>query len=144
MNLLMNRASPWADINSHIPCSGQVDVTAKAACELALRRPEWTTPEECTCTLNGTPVAPQWEGRYAVVQTQQGDTVSLCFPIAERTETLHLQNRDFTAVVRGNEIVDLSPPGEHCPLFLKPHLRQDEPQWREVERFVADEVTMDF
>ena len=46
VNLLLNRASPWADVDSHIPYVGQVDVRIKQPVELWLRIPEWVQPAE--------------------------------------------------------------------------------------------------
>ena len=44
VNLLLNRASPWADVNSHLPYRGQVDVKVKESVELSVRMPEWVMP----------------------------------------------------------------------------------------------------
>lgn len=140
VHLLMNRASPWADINSYIPCRGQVDVSLKRPCEVALRIPEWAAPEDCVCTINGIDVAPRWERRYAVVRANRGDEVGLQFPITERQQTLHIAGSDHRVIVRGTDIVDISPPGVHHPVFQRPHLRNDQPSRRKCERFVADEV----
>lgn len=41
VNLLLNRASPWADVDSYIPFEGQADVRIKQACELQVHIPEW-------------------------------------------------------------------------------------------------------
>ena len=46
VNLLLNRASPWADVDSHIPYAGRVDVKIKQSVELFIRIPEWTTPDQ--------------------------------------------------------------------------------------------------
>ena len=138
VHLLLNRASPWADINSHIPFTGQVDVTLKRNCELALRVPEWTKPQNCRITINGTGVTPQWEGRYACLHGENGATVTLKCPINERTEKLHLAQRDFTVVVRGNDIVTIEPPGVHHPMFNRQHYRSGETKWKTKDRFVSD------
>jgi hypothetical protein len=45
VNLLLNRASAWADLDSYIPYEGRVDVRVKRDCELAVRIPEWVKPE---------------------------------------------------------------------------------------------------
>jgi hypothetical protein len=53
VNLLLNRASRWADVDSHLPYTGQVDVKVKEPVELSLRLPEGVRWEESTCTVNG-------------------------------------------------------------------------------------------
>jgi DUF1680 family protein len=116
-HILLNRASPWADINSHIPYRGQVDVRLKRDCEVALRIPEWATPQDCQCRINGSHTTPIWEGRYAVVPVKAGQEVSLHFPITERLEKLTINkdardeefSSEFDLLIRGNDIVDVRP-----------------------------------
>ena len=139
IHLLMNRASPWADIHSHIPYSGLVEVGLKRDCELALRIPDWASPEECKCLANDVVAEAHLEGRYLVTRAKAGDTVSLRCPLVERTEELNIEAKDYRVEVRGNEIVDIDPPGEHHPIFQKPKYRSGETRWRKVERFVADD-----
>ena len=53
MNLLLNRASKWADVYSYIPYEGRVDLRFKQPCESVLvRAPEWVERE-----------APRWSAR---------------------------------------------------------------------------------
>jgi hypothetical protein len=64
----------------------------------------------------------------------------LSFPIFERTDTVYIEKERFTLVRKGNDVVDISPPGRFCPLYQRRHYRQDTPRWRKVVRFVSDEV----
>ena len=144
VHLLMNRASAWADIHSHIPYRGQVDVTLKRACQVALRMPEWAQDTNCAIAVNGAPATPRVEGRYLVVNGKDGDTIALTCPIAEHKETLHIVDKDYRVVMRGNEIVDIDPPGTRCPIFQRPEYRQDETRWIDVERFVSDTVIPEY
>ncbi len=41
VNLLLNRASKWADIDSHIPYKGQVNIKVKRPVNLSVRIPGW-------------------------------------------------------------------------------------------------------
>ena len=144
VHLLMNRASPWADVNSHIPYRGLVEVLLKRDCEVALRIPEWTTQRECECQLNGTAVDPRWEGRYVAVRAKAGDTVSLLCLLDERSERVRIIDKEYDIVVRGNEIVDINPPGERCPIFQRTDYRQDETRWSTVDRFVPDHLVASY
>jgi hypothetical protein len=110
-----------------------------------LRIPEWTKPQECKVQSGGPSTAlrdatPAWEGRYAIVKGKKGETVSLSFPIAERTEKITTTCGEYQAVIRGNTIVDINPPGKNCPLFKRAQYRQPEAQMKQVERFVPDNV----
>ena len=147
--LLMNRASRWADVKSQLPYRGQVDVSVKTDGELALRIPEWAEPRNCTCTVNGAEAGMRWEERYVVVRANKGDEVCLRFPVAERSATITVLGReeeggpafnDYKVVLRGNEIVEITPGGACHPIFNRPHYRQEETRWRTTVRFVADRV----
>lgn len=54
IHLLLNRASPWVDVNSYVPYEGRVDMTMKAACNVETRIPEWVKPNEVSGFVNGT------------------------------------------------------------------------------------------
>jgi len=113
VHLLLNRASPWGDVYSYIPNKGLVEVKLKRDGEVALRIPEWTKPQECKVQFGGPSTAlrdatPAWEGRYAIVKGRKGETVSLSFPIAERTEKITTPGGEYQVVIRGNTIVDIN------------------------------------
>ena len=140
VNLLRNRPSRWADVHSHIPYAGQVDVAIKEPCALRVRIPEWTQPGDVSCTVNGQARPLDWDGRFAVVgETRAKDLVSVSFPIAERTVEVSIEKHVYTLILRGNEVIKISPPGQCCPLYQRDHYRQDDVRWRKMTRFLADE-----
>ncbi|MSP13393.1 MAG: hypothetical protein EXR62_10620 [Chloroflexi bacterium] len=137
VNLLLNRASPWADVDSYIPYEGQVDISMKQSCDLAVRLPEWVQPDQVICCVDGAARAVGCEGRYAQVgQVGAGQVVVLAFPIAERLDQIYIQKHRFTLVRKGNEVVSIDPPGQYYPLYQRDHYRQREVRWRQMERFV--------
>ena len=139
VNLLLNRASPWADVDSHIPYAGRVDVRVKQPVDLSVRIPAWVRPSEvCVAGTRRRSVA--WDGRYAVVgAVQPGDVVSLTFPIAERSEDVYVEKQRYTVVVRGSDVVCMEPAGKYFPLYQRRHLREAT-RWRYAERFVSEEA----
>ncbi len=140
VNLLLNRPSPWADVHSHIPYRGQVDVEVKQACELRMRIPEWVQPAHATCLVHAAERPLRFDGRYAVVgRVEPGDSVSFCFPIEKRKALLDIEGEQYAVMRRGNEVVHIDPPGEHSPLYQRDHYRQEETRWRTVKRFVSKE-----
>jgi len=141
VNLLLNRASPWADVDSHIPYVGQVDVKIKEAVDLSLRIPEWVAPGEVRVQVNGVERGVSWGGRYAQVGAVKAeDVVVMTFPIAERTDEVWIQKEKYTLVRKGNEIVSIDPPGRYHPLFMRDCYRDNVTRWRKIERFVADKA----
>ena len=140
VNLLLNRASPWADVDSHIPYTGQVDVKVKQPLELSVRVPEWVSPGEARCQVNGHDRSLGWDGRYAQVgAVKPGEVAVLTFPIAERTDAVYVEKEPYTLVRKGNEVVFIDPPGKYHPLYQRAHYRVDTTRWRKIERFVSNQ-----
>ena len=140
VNLLLNRPSQWADVHSHIPHSGRVDVTVKEPCKLRLRIPEWAKPHEVECAVNGVSRPLRWVGRYALVgEVRPGEQAVVTFPIGERGVEVDIEKHRYALILRGNEVVDIDPPGNHCPLYQRHHYRTDATRWRKAERFVSEE-----
>lgn len=138
MNLLLNRASPWADVDSYIPYQGRVEIKIKHSLDLAVRIPEWVTPQEVRVQVNATERSVGWDGRYVRVgAVKPGDVVAVVFPIYERTDVVYAQKRKYTPVRRGNEVVDIYPRGRYYPFYQRSHYRSAEPRWRKVGRFVS-------
>ncbi len=139
MNLLLNRASPWADINSHVPYQGRVDVKVKKASHLSIRIPEWVKATDTHCRVNGKERSLSWEGRYAVVgHVKPQDEVTLSFPIGERIDRIQVEGHDYTLVRKGNEVVSIDPQGRNYPQYQRDHYRENATRLKSVERFVAD------
>ena len=136
----MNRTSPWADVDSHIPYVGQVDVKIKEPVDLSIRIPEWTKPADIRVRVNGSDRALGWDGRYVLVgDVAPGDVATMIFPISERTETAWIEKQRYTLVRKGNDVVAIDPPGGYCPLYQREHYRQNATRWKSTERFVSSE-----
>jgi len=141
VNLLLNRVSPWADVDSYIPYQGRVEVKIKKPVELSVRIPEWVKPGQTRCQVNGQERGFGWEGRYAKVgDVKPGDVARLTFPIFERTDKVWVEKREYTVVRKGNDVVSIDPPGVYHPLYQRQHYRQNEPRMRKVTRFVSEET----
>jgi len=63
----------------------------------------------------------------------------MTFPISERTEKVRVVGRDYTLVIRGNEVVAVEPPGKYFPLYQRGHYRTGQPLYQKITRFVTDE-----
>jgi len=151
VNLLLNRASPWADILSYIPNLGQVDVKIKKPCaSVAIRVPEWVkdSNDQVICRINDRPHELHWEGRYVTIgKASPGDTIQISFPISERTvkETVRFAHQrlrlmvggvPYTFILKGNNVVSVSPPGKNYPFYQRVHDHNNFVRWKTVRRFV--------
>ena len=143
INMLLNRASPWADVYSYVPYTGQVDVKIKQSCrDLLIHAPEWikTGSTGMVATVDGVSALSHWQDRYiSLGPLTAGQTVSVTFPIAERTVKETMGTVEYTLVVKGNTVVHIDPPGKNFPLYQRDHYRSGQVRWNDVERFVSDE-----
>ncbi len=141
VNLLLNRASPWADVDSYLPYEGRVDVKIKQASELAVRIPEWISPEQVNGAVNDVQCALQWKGRYAELgQVEPGDVAVVTFPLAQRRDTIYVQNANYKIERKGSEVIAIDPPGRYCPLYQRTHYRANSARWRKATRFLAEKT----
>src|SRR5258708_37466683 len=88
VNLLLNRVSPWLDMDSYLPYEGKVVIRNKAAKQLFIRIPRWVDQDKVTAEVNGKRQSNSWVGRYLFLDgTRPGDTIRIDFPMVESKET---------------------------------------------------------
>ncbi|MDD5707291.1 MAG: hypothetical protein PHR35_15315 [Kiritimatiellae bacterium] len=156
VNLLLNRASPWMDVDSYLPYEGKVVLKNKTAREAIVRIPLYVDLKTVTCGIGEQKARMEWLGRYLrIVDLKPGDTVTIEFPIEERTEfhavssSVHKldphypQDVTYTCKFKGNTLIEISP--DFLP--TSPFYRERPAQYRaakapvkKVERFVTPAV----
>jgi len=140
VNLLLNRASAWADVDSFIPFQGRVQIKIKQPVDLWLRLAEWTDPRDARVTVNEVDRAVSKRGRYVLVgDVKPADVVVMTFPIEETNDVVHVQKRRYALVRRGNDVVGIHPRGKYYPFYQRDHDRTSEPRFRKVRRFVPED-----
>lgn len=145
VNLLLNRASPWADVYSYVPHQGRVELIMKEPCRsVRVRVPEWVAAgnPSMACRVNGTSRSLHWGKRYVNVGASHlGDRIVVTFPIPERTVREKIGAGTYTLVLRGNTVLSINPAGTNGALYQgREKYRTREAAWRHVTRFVAAET----
>ena len=139
VNLLLNRSSIWADVDSHLPYAGRIDIHVKRPVRLLVRIPEWVDQPAIRILINGQARTFGWEGRYVDVgRVKSKDKVALTFPIEERTFTLNPpfgEHPRVTVVLRGNDVVEMRPQGLNLPFYQRERYRSGQTAWKQVRRF---------
>ena len=123
INLLLNRASPWLDIDSYLPYQGKVVIRNKQANTLFVRIPLWVDRQQLQCSVENRPTELSWFGNYLhLPSVSQGETIKITFPVQERVEewtkpehgefliTAIAGGTKFRFSFRGNTVVQVSPP----------------------------------
>ncbi len=107
VNLLLNRASPWVDIDSWLPYEGKVILHNKTAKSLFVRIPSWVQYEKVNCKVNTKEIELVWAGNYLLVggSLKPKDTIEINFPVTDWSSTATLEGNQYTLNMRGNTLV---------------------------------------
>ena len=86
VNLLLNRASPWLDIDSHLPWEGKVVIRNKTARRIAVRMPRWVDMSALSAAVNRRRAAFYGVGRTIILDGLRArDAIEITFPMREST-----------------------------------------------------------
>lgn len=118
INLLLNRVSPYLDIDSYLPASGKVVLKIKNAPTVMVRIPGWCQPGDMTVMVSGKIRDVINFGRYIRIDPlNPGDTVEITFPMAEQVVTRVIGDLPFTLRLRGSNVIGIDPKGIGIPLY---------------------------
>ncbi len=134
VNLLLNRASPWLDVDSYLPYEGKVVIKNKTAQRVSIRISSWIDRRKIRLDVNDQPRTPFWVGNYVVIdELKPSDQITLQFPVVEETIRYTALARawrsetKYACSFRGNTLVEISPrdesPGTY-PIYQRNHLRK--------------------
>ncbi len=123
VNLLLNRASPWMDVDSYIPFEGKVVLRNKQAKEAFVRMPLYVELDKVVCRVGQREIKPEWFDRCLRVSgLKKKETVTIEFPLKDWTERWTAPQQQsgyvlplpagtvYTMRFRGNTVVELTPP----------------------------------
>ena len=118
VNLLLNRASEWLDVDSYLPVEGKVVLHIKDAPRVSVRIPEWCDPADVSASVGDRPRRTVVQGRSVRVGwLNPGDEVVLRFPVPERWIPRVIGEMPYKLTLRGSNVVDIEPEGVGYPLY---------------------------
>lgn len=150
VNLLMNRATQWADLDSYLPFEGRCVIRIKAGREkLLVRVPEWTDRGAVSCAVNGRQRAPlsraSEQGYLGLGPVAAEETVEVKFPIKKWVIDVSLpvtpkadKKQDCRITMKANTVLDIEGDTRY-PLQTRERYRADRAATRKVARFVSHE-----
>ena len=122
VNLLLNRASRWLDVDSYLPAQGKVVLRIKDATKVAVRMPAWCDPTDVRVTVGDHAFKPVVHGRYLHLSLlKTGDRVTLTFPVPTRVVHRVIGDRPYKLTLRGSTVVEIDPAGVAYRLFDHEH-----------------------
>ncbi len=160
VNLLLNRASAWLDVDSYLPYEGKVLMHVKDAARVAVRLASWIPRDELQTRVNGIAREGVRLGNYMLIdELKPGDTIALAFPVQESVATYtgnahrpggsssKVRETQYHCTFRGSTIVDISPRDEDpttYPFYRRDHMRQDAAPMKRVTRFVPERTIVNW
>jgi flagellar biosynthesis chaperone FliJ len=135
VNLLLNKATRWVDVNSYSPYEGRVEVTVKNASDLFIRLPEWVDKSKVAVTVDDASQTFSWRGDYVQLgDLMGGQEVSVTYPLRQLTETFYLipekgspmESNRYTITWKGDTVISISPKGQYYPLYQRGYYESDE------------------
>ena len=143
VNLLLNRTSPWLDVDSHLPYEGKVELMIKETEEVAVRIPEWTDRQKVSCRVNGQAQEFTWSGNYVEVENlKRDDRLTVKFPMREKTLFRVIGRSPYKLTIKGNTVVDIDPKGKINPIYQRDQYKQETAPLKKVTRFVSRETLL--
>jgi hypothetical protein len=143
VNLLLNRASEWADVYSHIPYENRVELKVKKPLRAVLVRvPEWVRARspEVAAKFRQRPRPFTWEGRYLNLgSARPGDLLAIILPISTRRASETIGGVAYTLAFKGTTVVNIDPPGKNGPLYRRSRYLASNAPLREIDRFVPQQ-----
>ena len=155
VNLLLNRASPWLDVDSFLPYEGKVVIRNKAAKRVAVRIPGWAERRQVRAAINDRPTSSFWAGNRLVFDRLEAtDVITIEFPMVEHTiaytvpdgelvmapegGSAEMSRTRYTCHFKGNTLVDISPRDESSPygLYRRDHYKGSRAPMKSVVRYV--------
>ena len=152
VNLLLNRVSPWLDVESYLPFEGKVILRNKQASTILVRLPMWLNDRlptwdadqmAVTCKRNEQSFVPARVGRNLLVDVQIGDVIELNFPVPARTDKYTIHGKVYQIQFRGSTVVDIdnrNTSSNTIPIYQRQAMKATTAPMHTVNRFVTDNI----
>ena len=144
MNLFLNRASKWMDIDSYLPYVGKVELHNKEARMALVRIPNWVEMNQVRCFVNGKAMDPGQSRRYLIFENlREGETIRLEFPNPKTKDEYTIAGTRYQVTFRGSTVVDIDPRvqgPDQFPLYQRSHFQAEKAPMHTVQRFVAERI----
>jgi hypothetical protein len=146
VNLLLNRASQWADVDSYLPYEGRVVIHNKTARKLAVRVPRWADKKAIRSQVDGRPASPFFVGNYLMFdRVAPHELVSISFPmVVEQASCTAAFDKKYSLTFKGGTLIDVSPRTSSpvvYPIYRRAHYNGDRAPMKSATRFVASNLS---
>jgi hypothetical protein len=144
VNLFLNRASSWIEVNSYLPYEGKVELVNKQAKTVLVRIPMWVEMTTVKAYVDGRATRPIASNRYLIFDgINKGATIRLEFPNPEFQDHYWLAGTSYQVTFRGSTVLDIAPRRKGpnpLPLYQRSQYQASKAPVRKVQRFVAENI----
>jgi len=144
VNLLLNRASAWMDIDSYLPYEGKVVLHNKQAHTIIVRIPYWANLSDVTCSVGQNKTAFQKSGsRIIITGIKPNDDITIKFSLHKTEERYFIHDKTYTVKFKGSTVVDITPRDEDAamyPLYKRDNMMSDKTPIHNITRFVPSKL----
>jgi hypothetical protein len=152
VNLFLNRAAPWMDIDSYLPYEGKVVLHNKQAHMALVRIPGWVAADKVRCRIEppaatgekkSRMVTPARAGNYLVLAgIKKGEQIVLEFPVPIWTDQYTMNGKKYQVTFKGSTVIDIGPrdQGHYWQFYEREGYRAGKAPMHKVRRFVADRL----
>lgn len=159
VNLLLNRASPWLDVDSYLPYEGKVVIKNKAARRVQVRIPVWVDKKAVRTSVDGKDTAHTWLNNYLIFDgIGERSEITVDFPMVETVEnwTEITYDQQYRCRFKGGTLIDISPRAERpawtdmssddgtlftvsrgYPIYLRDFYDRNTAPMKEIVRYVS-------
>lgn len=144
VNLFLNRASSWMDVDSYLPYEGKVELHNKQARIALVRIPSWVEMKKVKSLVDNAATRPASSGRYLIFEgLQKGTTIRLEFPNPETKEEHTIGGERYQVSFRGSTVMDIEPRPKDSgliPLYQRSQYKAVRAPMRTTKRFAPAKI----
>lgn len=116
----VSRRTAHTQVTAHEPRQGRIKVEVLTPRQVAIRLPAYAHLEDSSAWVDGKPLSPQWEKGYTLFPAlKPGQKIALRYPLPQRRQTYTIAGHEYTADWLGNVLIEISPPGNHHPIYRR-------------------------
>ena len=128
VNLTFSRDAPWARLISFEPYRGELRLEVREPAMFFLRLPSWVERSGVRLTTGGTERPVSWHGQYLTLgMAQPGQSFGVTYPQRQAEFTDVLAGQAYVTRWKGNTVIQITPPGEHYPIYERTAYLATEP-----------------
>ncbi|MFH2068116.1 MAG: hypothetical protein ABII89_01460 [Candidatus Omnitrophota bacterium] len=123
INMLLPRNSRYANIISHEPRKGKLEIVLRQNCRLQILIPEWVNKEQVSISVNGKIRANRWTGFQLLIEDVGiNQKAVITYPLRSITLTEKSGLRKYRTSWVGSTVISIDPSGRRVPLYQRSQL----------------------